>query len=126
MQTDDIDAYLVAQTHTQSMASVPPDQIPDEVLQQVLEEEQRDVGGAVPRSPLAELTSAEANVLPVNQRAAAKRAAKKAAPKQACAGGKRPLQPVAPGVTNARQPAKCRICGLRGRTARDCQVRVRA
>ena len=44
MQTDDIDAYLVAQTHTQSMASVPPDQIPDEVLQQVLEEEQRDVG----------------------------------------------------------------------------------
>ena len=63
MQTDDIDAYLVAQTHAQSMASVPPDQIPDDVLQQVLEDEQRDVGGAVPHSPLA----AEANVLPANR-----------------------------------------------------------
>ena len=58
--------------------------------------------------------------------AEAKRAAKKAAPKQACAGGKRPLQPVAPGVTNAWQPPKCRICGRRGHTARDCQVRVQA
>ena len=58
--------------------------------------------------------------------AAAKRAAKKAAPKQACAGGKRPLQPVAPGAANARQPGKCRICGLRdGHNARTCPVHER-
>ena len=56
--------------------------------------------------------------------AAAKRAAKKAAPKQARARGKRPLQPVAPGETNARQPPTCRICLRRGHTARECQVRV--
>ena len=43
--------------------------------------------------------------------AAAKCASKKAAPKQAHAGEKRPLQPGGAGAANARPPGMCRICG---------------
>ena len=42
--------------------------------------------------------------------AAAKCASKKAAPKQAHAGEKRPLQPGGAGAANARPPGMCRIC----------------
>ena len=55
--------------------------------------------------------------------AAAKCASTKAAPKQAHAGEKRPLQPGGAGAANARPPGMCRICGRRnGHNACTCPI----